>query len=232
MHTAWLRSWHMFCQLNLLVPSSKAVLFRLAYARRWLDKLTPLWKVALQWMHTFLLNSPFSAKKTNEVKIKISGGAAILTTGHSFTLHTRLIMSMLYIVKGEIKSTRYYGNKKGTSVVFYIIKRISAPLGWPESSIYLAPKKITHLMSATIHPLRLHNITSGHDFYEYLAQKCFGKRLSVYSVHCYIYKSMLLSNYATCHLLTASPTLLNTKVQVHLRWKLRRVLLSDESTSY
>lgn len=43
-----------------VVPSSKAVLFRFAYARRWLDKLTPLWKVALQWTHTFLLNSPFS----------------------------------------------------------------------------------------------------------------------------------------------------------------------------
>lgn len=49
--------WH------LLDPSSKAVLFLFAYARRWFDKLTPLWKVALQWTHTFLLNSPFSVKR-------------------------------------------------------------------------------------------------------------------------------------------------------------------------
>lgn len=51
------------CWWYLLVPSSKAVLFRFAYARRWFDKLTPLWKVALQWTHTFLLNSPFSVEK-------------------------------------------------------------------------------------------------------------------------------------------------------------------------
>ncbi len=58
----FLSVWHSCCWWHLLVPSIMAFLFRFAYARRWLDKLTPLWKVALQWTHTFLLNSPFSVK--------------------------------------------------------------------------------------------------------------------------------------------------------------------------
>lgn len=55
-----LKSNVLFQLVYLLVPSIKAFFFLFSYARKWLDKLTPLWKVALQWTHTFLLNSPFS----------------------------------------------------------------------------------------------------------------------------------------------------------------------------
>lgn len=70
---------------HLLVPSSKAVLFRFAYARKWLDRLTPLWKVALQWTHTFLLNSPFSVKQYLQKSVTLLTTSAMVLHAYRHT---------------------------------------------------------------------------------------------------------------------------------------------------